>query len=77
MRLRFSEAEAAMIVQTVSAERATMLANLVRIFRRPSRLIFDLPGESTSQEVSGTVLPIMNVVMEQVRDAGPMAESKI
>jgi hypothetical protein len=45
MRRSLSEAETAMIVQTVSADRATMLASLVRIFRRLSRLIFDLPGE--------------------------------
>ena len=45
MRRSLREAETAMIVQTVSADRATMLVSLVRIFRRLSRLIFDLPGE--------------------------------
>jgi hypothetical protein len=48
MRRSLREAETAMIVQTVRADRATMLASLVRIFRRLSRLIFDLPGEKRS-----------------------------
>jgi hypothetical protein len=39
-----------------------MLASLVRIFKRLSKLIFDLPGEKLFGEgVSKTFLPIMNV----------------
>src|SRR3977135_2766225 len=61
IRLSLSEAETAMIPQTVNADSTTMLASFVRIFKWLSRFIFDLPGEKLfAEEISGTVLPIMN-----------------
>jgi hypothetical protein len=51
-----------MIPQTVNADSTTMLASFVRIFKWLSRFIFDLPGEKLfAEEISGTVLPIVNV----------------
>ena len=50
-----------MIAQTAVADRATMLASLVRIFKRLSRLIFALPEKNPAEGVSKTFLPIMNV----------------
>src|SRR3984885_672789 len=60
MRFSLSEAVRAMIAQTASPYRATMLASLVRIFHRLSRFISTSVDELFAEELSGTFLPIVN-----------------
>src|SRR5665213_423706 len=60
MRLWLSEADSAMIAQTVSADSATMLASLVRIFNRLSRFIATSGEQRFPKGIAGTFLPIMN-----------------